>query len=234
MKCVVVMQGRVRSSRLPAKGFFTFFGQTIWERMCDVALGIEGVGEIIFVTGDLPENRIIRPLIEKKNVRFFEGSENNVLERFVKAIDASDASFVIRLTCDNYLAQPSLTSKCLEYLRKDGAQYACIGNPLSHYSGEAVCAQLLREQYYTAQYSDQAKEHVTWDIARSEGVDRIVLPSTFGGIDHQNSLTLDTVEDFVIMKNLEMNWSGLAKVECLSTLKEVHDSESFLKKRRAS
>src|ERR1017187_9280429 len=102
---MVVLQGRLRSTRLPGKGYFTFFGQTLWERACDIALAVRSVQKVVFATGDLSENCLMRPLIEAKGVGFLAGSENNVLQRFWQAIEGYSGEYLVRITCDNYLVQ---------------------------------------------------------------------------------------------------------------------------------
>ena len=215
------MQGRLRSKRLPAKGFFTFFGQTIWERMCDIALAIDGVNDVVFTTGDTLENRLMQPIVEAKGVRFFAGSEDNVLERFVNAIDDRDVDYVIRLTCDNYLVQPALVEDLLSNVLAEGADYGCISTPLSHYSGEVIHAQILRESLASGRYTAEAREHVTWDICRNPKVSKVFLPNDYLSIDHLGSRTLDTVEDFIEMKRLEQAFPGLKNVRAIEVVQNT-------------
>jgi spore coat polysaccharide biosynthesis protein SpsF len=220
---IIVMQGRVRSTRLPGKGFFTFFGQTIWERMCDIACEVRGVREVVFATGDLPENHLIRPLVEARGVRFFAGSEDNVLERFCSALEGADDDYLVRITCDNYLIQPDVIEGLVKAVRAADADYGYI-KPLSHFAGEVVRIRTLRECVAGGLYSELAREHVTWDIRRSEGTRKTALPPDFLGLDHVNGVTLDTVEDLILMKRLEATLSGLRPVRCLEALKHLAGS----------
>lgn len=217
---IIVMQGRLRSTRLPGKGFFTFFGQTVWERMCDIALAVAGVDEVVFATGDVEENELMRPLVEAKGVRFYKGSEDNVLERYVEAISGYRGEYLVRLTCDNYLVQPDVLEKMIEAVRPDGCDYAYI-RPLSHYGGEIVKCDALRRCYENG-YSNDAKEHVTWDIRESGRFKIKSFAPDFLGLDHAKSETLDTVDDLIKMKLLEKNFPSLAEVRCLEPLKNSH------------
>ena len=217
---IIVMQGRVRSTRLPGKGFFTFFGQTVWERMCDIALAVGGVKEVVFATGDLPENHLIRPIVESKGVRFFAGSEDNVLERYCQAVEGSDADYLIRLTCDNYLVQPQVIEGLAAAVRAAGGDYGFV-EPRSHFAGEVVRLSALRECWLTGRYSDLAREHVTWDIRQSPSTRRVALPADYLGLDHGRSLTLDTIEDLIRMKGLEAQAPDLRPVRCLEALRRV-------------
>ncbi len=201
---------------MPGKGFFTFFGQTLWERVCDIALAVRGCEKVVFTTGNLPENQLIRPLVEAKGVTFFSGSEDNVLERFCRAIDGYDGEYMVRLTCDNYLIQPEVIEGLYEETRMKNADYGYV-KPLSHYAGEVVRCEALR-CCLAGKHSAQAEEHVTWDIRTNPEYTKVAELEEYMGLDHSHSLTLDTVEDLIIMKQLEWNCPDLKPVRCLKAL----------------
>jgi spore coat polysaccharide biosynthesis protein SpsF (cytidylyltransferase family) len=217
---IIVMQGRVRSTRLPGKGFFTFFGQTIWERMCDIAREVRGVSDVVFATGDLPENQLIRPIVESKGVRFFIGSEDNVLERFCLAVDGTDADYVIRITCDNYLVQPDVIENLAAIVRDERAEYGFV-EPLSHFAGEVIRVEALREAWACGDITDLTREHVTWDLRQSRATNKVRLPPDYLGIDHACRLTLDTFEDLILMKTLEAEQPQLEPVRCLDAVRHL-------------
>jgi len=215
---IILLQGRLRSVRLPGKGFFTFFGQTLWERVCDIALAVRGVEKVVFTTGDLPENQLMRQLVEAKGVTFFVGSEGNVLERFCRAIDGYGGEYMVRLTCDNYLIQPEVIEGLYESTRKQNADYGYV-KPLSHYAGEVIRCESLR-RCLAGRPSAQAEEHVTWDIRESPEYSKVAETEDFMGLEHSHSLTLDTLDDLITMKQLEWSCPGLKPVRCLSALRK--------------
>ena len=217
---LIIMQGRLRSSRLPAKGFLPFFGQTVWERMCDIGLAVHGAEQVVFASGDLPENYLAKPLIESKGVRFFTGSEENVLERFCRVAELYKAEFIVRLTCDNYLIQPEVIEGLVEAVSASNADYGYI-SPLSHYAGEVIRSKTLIDCWCSGSSSSLAREHVTWDIRRDPSVSKVILPSDYLGISHENSVTLDSIEDFIRMKTLERDLPELAEPRCLDAVRRI-------------
>lgn len=220
------MQGRLRSTRLPAKGFHTFFGQTIWARMCDIALAVKGSNEIYFATGDLPENQLARPLVEAQGVKFFAGSEENVLERFAQIALLSKQEYILRITCDNYLIQPEVIDGLYEAVSSAQADYGYI-DPLSHYAGEIIKRTVLLEHWQSQKYSAAAREHVTWDIRHNPETKKVVLPSNFMGLNHEKSITLDNIEDFIFMKKIEQLFPELKPPRCLASVKKVSHLNNF-------
>lgn len=217
---LIIMQGRIRSTRLPAKGFLPFFGQTVWERMCDIGLAVRGAERVVFATGDVPENQVARPLIEAKGVRFFAGSEDNALERFCRVAETSSAEFIVRMTCDNYLIQPDVIEGLCTAVRDARADYGYIA-PLSHYSGEIIRRETLLASWGSGAYSNLSREHVTWDIRENAAIPRVTLPKDYLGLDHEHSVTLDTLDDFIRMKQLEQSSPELRAVRCLEAVRRI-------------
>ena len=217
---IVILQGRLRSTRLPAKGFLPFFGQTVWERMCDIGRAIRGASEVVFATGDLPENHLARPLVEAKGVRFFAGSEDHVLERFCKVVESAPDDYVVRLTCDNYLIQPDVVEGLASAVMERDAAYGFVA-PLSHFAGEVVSTRALLGLWRSGAYSPESREHVTWEIRRDPGLARVELPAGYLGLDHASSPTLDSVDDFVTMRSLEQRHPLLAEARCLPVLQRL-------------
>ena len=214
------MQGRVRSSRLPAKGFLPFFGQTVWERMCDIGLAIRGAEQVVFATGDLPENQLAKTLIETKGVHFYAGSEDNVLDRFCRIAENSDAEYIVRLTCDNYLIQPDVVECLVSAVSERKAEYGYI-DPLSHYAGEVIRRETLLDCWRSGSYSALAREHVSWDIRHDTSVSKIIFPNDYLGLMHDRSVTLDSIEDFIRMKTLERDFPELRNTRCLESLRKI-------------
>lgn len=216
---LIVLQGRMASERLPGKGYFTFFGETIWARMCQIALATEGVDRVIFATGDNPQNRILAPLVEAQGVEWFVGDEQNVLKRFVDATATSDDDYLVRITCDNYLVQPALIERLVDAVLEASADYGYI-QPLSHFAGEVVRLDALRDNLQSDP-SPLAREHVTYDIRSSEAYKSLALPPDFGGVDHQQRITLDEIDDLIVMKTLERDHHELAAVRCENAVRAI-------------
>lgn len=216
---IAVLQGRVASARLPGKGFFTFFGETIWERMCRIAADIAGVDEVVFATGSGPQNEFIRPFVERRGARWFAGDENDVLGRFLGAVDGYSGAYLLRITCDNYLIQPDVVEGLIAAVDAAGADYGYVA-PLSHFSGEVVRIDALRANR-NARPSPQAREHVTFDVRADPSLAKAVLPADYLGLDHERKLTLDTLDDMLTMKKLELTRPDLEPLRCLDALRAV-------------
>ena len=216
---VIVLQGRIASERLPGKGYFTFFGETIWERMCRIARAVEGVDRVIFATGGNPQNRILEPLIAAQGVQWFVGDEDHVLRRYVNATADCDDGYLVRITCDNYLVQPDMVEGIIDAVVGSSADYGYI-EPLSHFAGEVVRIDALRECLRSGP-SAMAREHVTYDIRTTGSYKTVALPADFGGLDHTKRLTLDAIDDLLVLKTLERDHPALEPLRCVQELRAL-------------
>lgn len=216
-KAIIVLQGRVKSSRLPAKGFFSFYGETIWARMCKIANSCTFAEKVIFATGKSDDNFLAESIARDAGVEFLVGSESNVYDRFCKVSKEYPSEFIVRVTCDNYLVQPELLEAIFNLVQSQNADYGFI-EPLSHYGGEIIRSKLF-DNFKNP--SKKAKEHVTWDFRNNETVSKVSLPLNFKGIDHSNSITLDNIDDFILMKKIESMSEDFRQVRCIDALQKI-------------
>ncbi len=217
---ILLLQARLTSSRLPAKGFLSFFDEPIWLRMIRIAKNIKNIDKIIFAYGGKKGEELTRSLLSNTEVAFFSGSEDNVLERFARAASTHKSDYVIRITCDNYLVQPLLIDDLLKGVKEANADYGFI-SPLSHYAGEIISQDLLIDYWKAGNYSDLAAEHVTYDFRMNPNIKKFTLDERYKGINHRNSPTLDTLDDFILMKKLEDKFPQMEQVNCLSSLQQL-------------
>ena len=102
-------------------------------------------------------------------------------------------------------------------MESENADYGFI-EPLSHYGGEIIRSTLF-DNFRTP--SEQAKEHVTWDFRDNDSVSKVSLPPDFKGIDHSERITLDNVDDFILMKKIESYSADFREVRCIKALQEI-------------
>ena len=219
-KINVILQARVNSTRLPGKIFFTFFNQTIIERVIEIAKNIKNVDKIILATSSKKENIILKNICKKNKIIFFNNSnaENNVLERYKKVIKKYPSEYFIRMTCDNYLMQPEIIDSLLNKVQKNQYDYGYI-KPLSHYSGEIVKTKAFMSNKRTITNFD--KEHVTWSLRNDKNISKIIFNSNHMGINHNKIIALDNLKDLIYMKEIETKYIGLKNVKCIKVIKKL-------------
>ena len=213
---LIILQARTASSRLPGKIFHTFYGDTILQRMLDIAKETSPLDNIVLTTGSSQTDDTIAQIASHQGVSVIRGDEDNVLHRFYLAVKDSHSAYVMRITCDNYLIQPKVLKAMYQNCIQANSDY-CYVEPLSHFSGEIIRRELILDEY-NANYSDMAKEHVTYDIRLRNDISILKLPDNFMGINHRYRITLDNLSDLLFMKSLETKNPSFKKVDCLDAL----------------
>jgi len=108
MRINAVIQARAGSTRLPAKVLADLGGRPVLEWVVRSARAANLVDEVIVATSTLAGDDLVADLADSLGVAVVRGSEDDVLSRFVAALDAHPADAVVRLTADCPLLDPSL------------------------------------------------------------------------------------------------------------------------------
>jgi len=209
LKIAILIQARINSTRLPGKLFFSFFGRSILQRVIDICKEISDTRDIYILTGPESRNKHIRIISDKERVKLVYGSEKNVYLRFSNFVKKNKKyKYIIRVTADNYLIQPKILNDLINKINFLKYDYLYV-KPLSHYSGELISSKLFLKN---KKPSKLAKEHVTWDFRKNKKIKKFYFDKKYLGLDHKNSLTLDTLEDLILLKKIEKDYPKLKKL----------------------
>ena len=221
-KCVILIQARINSTRLPGKILFNFFNDTIIERIIKIAKKTANHKDIFIISGDKKKNNILLNLAKKNNIRIYFGNETNVFLRFKKFLKTNYAKkyeYVYRITADNYLVQPKIIKKMINDAKNKKKDYGFV-KPLSHYAGEIISKKLF---FKRSIISKHAKEHVTWDFRKNKKINSLQYSKKFMNLNHEKSVTLDTIKDLINMKIFENKFKGLKSSDNYKYLKKIQN-----------
>ena len=208
----------MNSTRLPGKIFLSFFGESIINRVIRISKNITSPKNIHILSGSEKFNGALSAVAKKNKVKVFYNSEHNVYLRFKIFLSnlKKKPKYIIRITSDNYLIQPSIIKKMLKLCKKKNIDY-CYVKPLSHYAGEVIKSDL----FFGKKPSHLAKEHVTWDFRRSQNIKIHSFDDNFLGIDHKKSITLDNINDLKTLIQLEYKYKDLKNINCINEIKKI-------------
>jgi len=97
------IQARFNSTRLPGKVMKPLLDKNLLCWSVERAFKIHSDIQVVVLTGNIIENSPIINWCRENAIQHFEGSENDVLNRYRKAAEFFKANTVIRLTADNPL-----------------------------------------------------------------------------------------------------------------------------------
>lgn len=207
-KVIIITQARLNSKRLPKKILKKINGQSLLEIHLNRLLKSKYSEGLIVATTFEEGIEELLELLVKKNISFFQGSTNNVLERFYKAVEELNPSYIVRVTSDCPLIDPNLIDQIIDFTLKMQPDYASNTLDERYPDGqdiEVFSFDTLKKCYNQAILNSD-KEHVTPFIKRN---------STFYGESLFKSLnydcdfnfnnirmTVDENEDFIAIKKL--------------------------------
>jgi spore coat polysaccharide biosynthesis protein SpsF len=108
MRINAVIQARTGSSRLPGKVLEDLGGHPVLEWVVRAAQEATQIEKVIVATSTVAGDDAVADLADSLGVAVVRGSEDDVLSRFVAALDAHPADAVVRLTADCPLLDPTL------------------------------------------------------------------------------------------------------------------------------
>jgi spore coat polysaccharide biosynthesis protein SpsF len=106
MKIVAIIQARMASTRLPGKVLRELAGKPMLEHVIDRVKNSQMTDEIVIATSRNEKDERIVELAKLLNVIWFAGSEEDVLDRYLKAAEQVAADIVVRITGDCPLVDP--------------------------------------------------------------------------------------------------------------------------------
>lgn len=207
MKVVAIVQARMGSTRLPNKVMKPIDGVPMIELLLKRLTQSKELDQILVATSVDTRNQ---PLVEHVRHLGFaceQGSENDVLERYVQAAEKYQADVVVRITGDCPLVDPALVDDCIREFLQQKVDYFSNTNPPTYPDGldiEVMQFSALK------QAADKTKkpfdhEHVTPYIRESETFSKAALQNN----EDLSALrwTVDDPEDFEVITSVFAHFS---------------------------
>lgn len=229
MNIGIIIQARMGSTRLPGKILKPFYGgKTLLETLLENLHKVNGV-KVIVATSVNKNNDQLESFLRERNELVYRGSENDVLDRFVKAAEENNVEGIVRICSDNPFMDWHGVAKLVEKAKTSDADY--IGfrinekpSILTHFGfwGEYVTLNALKRVYSTTDLGTPAHEHVTFHVYKHPEeykCEWIAGPDFLEGRDDIR-LTIDTPDD---LQNALKVYSDLKSKDDNFTLHDVVD-----------
>jgi len=118
-RVIAVIQARTGSSRLPAKVLRPLGGSTVLGWVVRAAQMAQGVEDVVVATSEAEDDDRVAAAAKDLGVPVVRGSEDDVLSRFLQAVDEHPCDAVVRLTADCPLMDPMLVGQVVAAWRAD-------------------------------------------------------------------------------------------------------------------
>ncbi len=204
MNVGIIVQARMTSTRLPGKVLLKVANKEILAH-CLSRLSVCEVPIFVATTTNTTDDCIV-DLCDSLNIPAWRGSEYDVLSRYYECAKFNDLKVIVRVTSDCPLIDGNLLKAGLSEYLESYKQNLYVSNCLkrSYPRGmdfEIFSFELLEEAFHKAN-TDAQREHVTPYIHQNVSGDVQLLNIERGGDASRYRLTLDTQEDFELIKIL--------------------------------
>ena len=208
MKISAIVQVRTSSTRLPEKVLKELpegSGITCLEQVIRRLKQSKRLDEVIIATTTEKSDDRVVGIAKKENVKYFRGSNENVLSRYLFAAIENDVDIIVRITSDCPCIDAEIVDKVIDShvkLREVYIDYTANTLIRTYPKGldvEVFDIKTLKDVYRMAE-SDYDKEHVTPYIYNRPGtyrVNAVKAPKELYAPDIR--VTLDTIEDYVFL-----------------------------------
>jgi spore coat polysaccharide biosynthesis protein SpsF len=220
-----IIQARMGSTRFPGKSTRLLKGLSILEHIIIRLQQVPEIDQIQLATTDSESEAPLIEIAKKHNVAVFQGSEEDVLKRFIQAGESIKAQHIVRICGDNPLTDIPLLRSLITAHLESHADYTISADPIPLGTGsEVVCLDTLKK-IETQARDPKYREHVTtWfhDHNDKFTITRIKAPSYLRNRNFR--LTVDTPKDFALMEKVfsEFNPHSSIDLKDVITFLETH------------
>jgi glutamate-1-semialdehyde 2,1-aminomutase len=205
-----ITQARTTSTRLPNKVLKEINGQSLLEIHLERIKKAKNISKLIVATTINDVDQAIVDLCQQLDITVSRGSEEDVLDRFYKSVNAEPTpQYIVRLTSDCPLIDAQLIDKVIDYCVVNDLDY-CSNNIDPHYPDgqdiEVVKFSALKNAWQNAKLPSE-REHVTpfiWKNSTFKGGTLFKSDSyTEGGVNYEHlRMTVDEQRDFDVISAL--------------------------------
>jgi len=204
-KVGAVILARMRSERLPGKVMLSLKGKPVLQWIVERLKNSKYLDNIIIATSDDVSCDPIASMCIRLGYSYFRGSEEDILDRFVKASAPYNLDAVVRITGDCPMVDWEIVDTLIDLFFTYKCDYC--SNVLRRtfpigFDAEVISTDTLEEINQLAVGID--RQHITTYIYKTHP-ERYLMVDLIAGEDVSHPelrVTLDTLEDYVVINTL--------------------------------
>ncbi|MFA6549594.1 MAG: glycosyltransferase family protein [Candidatus Margulisiibacteriota bacterium] len=204
LKVGIVIQARMGSTRLPGKVMLPIEKKPVLQHIVDRLKECQYADEIIIATSNNERDDVIVDLANANSIKYYRGSEDDVLSRYYYAAKENNLDIVVRVTSDCPFVDPAIIDNMIqEFKGSKGCDY--LSNCLLRTFPRGLDVEIFGFDALTKNHREARmnyeKEHVTPHFYRHP--EKYVLKNFSNPVDYSKyRLTLDTDEDYSLVKEI--------------------------------
>lgn len=127
-RVIGVITARMASTRLPGKVLKTMAGKSIFAHHVERMQAVKGLDGVFLATSKDPQNKALIEEAERLDCGWFDGAEQDIVDRHIKLCERNKADAVIRVTCDSPIFDIESASRFVSEFKKEYRDYIYVSN----------------------------------------------------------------------------------------------------------
>jgi len=231
-KIVATIEARMSSSRLPGKVLMKSGGMPMLKHLTDRLKQVESLDDIVIATTTNSSDNSIVDFSKKEKIKFFRGSEEDVMLRVVEAAKSINADVIVEITGDCPIIDPQIIEQTIQIYLANNAEYVSNCHIRSYPIGMDIQVFKLNtlEKSLSMTNDSLDHEHVTLHIRNNPEIFtplHIVAPPEINYPDL--GLTLDEMDDYLLLNKIIEYFGGKNRYfSCLEVVSLLKKNKSWL------
>lgn len=231
-KVVCIIQAHTTSTRLPNKIFKDLGGKSMLYHMVDRVSKSQKINDLVIATTIENEDDVIQEFCIENNIKYFRGSNENVLNRYWNAAKKFKADIVVRITSDCPLIEPEIIDKVIDYFNKNNYDYVSFSSEMGLIRGlnVEVFSMFALEKTFKLATLPNEQEHVTLYMYQNSDIFSIGVPNNIDKkfIDKELRLCVDEIADYELMKLIyDKFYDGINIVDTSKVIEYLKENNSI-------
>ena len=232
MKVSIIIEARLGSKRLPNKIIYRIKKYLFLEYLIKRLKQSKTINEIIIATTNLPQDNKIVQIAKKNKIKFYRGSENNVLKRVIDTAKHFKCKTIARVTSDCPIIDFTIVDQAVKMFKFNKCDYLSNAWIRGYPDGmdiEIFDLKTLIKSYKLAK-TKRSREWVTWSIRKN--------PKIFSHINlippqelywPELCLTLDEYDDYLLLKKIILYYKENINFTCQDVIKLLKKKKEWQK-----
>jgi spore coat polysaccharide biosynthesis protein SpsF (cytidylyltransferase family) len=205
MKIAAIIQARMTSTRLPGKVLMKIEGKpTLWHVINRLKFS-KKLNDIILAIPDTKENSVLEEFAKDNAIKFFRGSEKDVLSRYYETAKKFKVDVIVRITSDCPLIDPRIVDLVIKKHLNSNVDYT--SNTLERTFPRGLDVEVFNFEAFRRVYKEAKenyqREHVTPYIYEHPDIFKLQNVEAKGKLKHPElRLTVDTKEDLQLIREI--------------------------------
>jgi spore coat polysaccharide biosynthesis protein SpsF len=231
---IIIIQAHMASTRLPGKVMKELCGKEVLYHVYKRCTLAKSIDKVIIATSTDTDNDSIEIFCDHNMIECFRGSESDVLDRYYACASKYNANIIVRVTSDCPFVEPKLIDHLVDNIQLDNnvefvkeQKGLFLGHGLDIFRMSALvklkhCSITNKQkEHVIGYYLDNPEDFISKEYS---------IPNSLSYLLREYRLTLDTFEDYEIIKYLYNRFYNLEEefVHLESVIDFIDENQDIL------